>query len=626
MIVEKPVSQILSHEVAPTPETPEQKEIKRGKLTAVKIIVGAFFVVAIIAFGYRAVIDRKIPRTHTSESDTALRGNIITQDGFVLATSEKFYKAVVDSRSIDPNKRELFVKLYSIYSGESEAKINAALNKKGFTTLSNDLDRKSAAFVKDLGRKFYQTGVFIAYENPESKRAVTRGMDVVQSGQRRNYIAADALTPLIGYTQQRQNGELVRNVGVKGIEGFYNANLSATTDGKIVGNRDVGGNLIYTKHSVANKREDGQDVILNINFDLQIALEKIVSDAAKEFEAKEVIVAVMQAQTGKILALASSARFNPSRIKKEDYPHLNVAAVEFAFEPGSVIKPFVFAALLQNRKLDAFEPISIGGGAMRIGSNIIRDSHPYDQLYAEDILTVSSNIGMVRLIERLNSKEILAGLGDFGFGIKSGADIAYELSGYLPAQNSLEKSVMDRASLSFGYGMSATFMQILAAYNVFNNDGKFVTPRVASALSWEDGRFEFASQSRQVLREDVAWEMKRILEKVVSSPRGTARRAQIGGVKLGGKTGTAHINEKGAYVKRYNASFFGFASDTDGHSYTLGVLVREPAPVNYRYYGARSAIPVFKKAVETLVEAKLLNVDEVMMKQEIKHTGSDILD
>ncbi len=626
MIIERPITPLLAEPVAPTPETPQQKELKRGKLSWLGWLLALSFGIVAAVFALRAFDARNLPRMLTSETDTALRGRIITSDGVVVAASEKYYTAAVDARNIDPNKKELFVKLYSIYSGESEGKIRAALAKNASVTLSRELDYKRAAFVKDLARKLYRFGVFVAYEDPATKRAFTRGLDVSERGQKRGYIAKDALSPLLGYTQKRDDGYTVQNTGLKGVEGFYNAKLSATTDAKIIGSRDVGGNLIMSKNSLVSERKDGADVVLNVNFALQRDLEGVVAAAAEQLGAREVIVAVMHASSGKMLALASSARFNPARIAQSDLPRLNVAAAEFAFEPGSVMKPFIFASLLQNNQVDAFERVMLGGGALRIGSNTIRDSHPYEQLIAEDIIVVSSNIGMVRLIERTDAAGMLAGLAAFGFGERTGVDIASEARGQLPAYDGLRQSLMDRASLSFGYGMSATFMQILAAYNAINNDGVFVAPRVAGALVTADGRADITAPAREVLRKEVAWEMKRILQKVVESPRGTGRRAQLGGVRLGGKTGTAHINEKGAYVRRYNASFFGFASDNDGHSYTLGVLVREPEPVNYQYYAARSAIPVFKSAVEALVERGLLNVDADALRQEIRHTGSDILD
>ncbi len=627
MIIEKKLGVYHYEEKAPSVETPEQKQEKRGKIIFVFALLFFGVLVMLFAFFYRATFDRKLPRMQNKDIETAFRGNIITKDGFEIATSQKFYKITVDSRSIDPNKKELFVKLYSIYAKEDPKKIERVIAKEGYVTLSLNVNSQMAAQIKDLSRKFYQFGVFVPFENPKTKRAVTHGMDIIESGQTRDYLVGDTLTPVIGYTQRQEKEDFLHSVGIKGVEGFYNANLSAKQDARLVGPRDVGSNIILSKETLQAHRIDGQDAVLNIELRLQRRIEGLIDERIAALKAREIIVGVMEAKTGKILTLATSSRFLPNSITKNDYSALNVAAVEYAYEVGSVFKPFVFSVLLKENAVDAFERILLGGGRYTVGAHTITDSHSNDYLNAEDIITVSSNIGMAKLATRISEERLLAGLREFGFASPSEIDLGYEQVGHLPTLASLKQSAVDRASISFGYGMSATFMQLLRGYNAINNNGILVAPRVVSHLQRGNEKVSVESESRQILPPAIAWEMKRILTKVVESARGTARRARIPGLLVAGKTGTAHIYTRGSYSKeRYNASFFGFAGDKTGASYTIGVLVREPEPVSPNYFASVSALPIFKRVAEILAEDGYLKIDQSAKKHEVKHTGKDILD
>lgn len=565
------------------------------------IVLGIFIFLTVIF--YRSSIERRLPKLQSSDYTSAMRGSILSQDGFSLASSQKLFKAMVDTRNIDPNKKELFIKLYTLYSGDDPKKIRKILAKKGLVTLSYEIDAKGAAYLKELARKLYRNKVFIAYQDPKTGIVSTQGMSIIESGERRIYMASDALTPAIGYIKKIEIDGITKVEGVKGIEKVYDNLLSSTQDELTKGSRDLANTIILSKDAELSRRIDGYNVVLNIPLKLQKILEKMAVAKMNELIAKEVIIGVMEAKSGAIISLVSTSRYNPSSITKKDYQSLNSTASEYAYEMGSVMKPFIFALLLKAGKIDPLEIINVYGGKYKLGKRTITDSHKNDTLSAQDVIVESSNVGMIQIVDRLSEFELYNGLLEFGFSQKSGIDLSYEQVGNIPSISKLKNKVY-KSTLSYGYGVQATFIQLLSAYNAITNDGVMVTPRIASHLEKDSKTYKYKEQEfTQILSKAQAQKMKDILIKVVESPNGTAKRTQIPGLIIGGKTGTAHIATSGGYSdKRYNANFFGFVRDAKGKEYTIGVLVREPMKPYPYYYASWSALPIFRSTIELMVE------------------------
>ncbi len=332
-------------------------------------------------------------------------------------------------------------------------------------------------------------------------------------------------------------------------------------------------------------------------------IEQMGTQKLNDLIAKEVVIGGMESKTGKIIALVSTSRYNPLNITINDYQSLNSTASEYAYEVGSVMKPVIFSLLLRENKVNPLEIINTYGGKYKLGQRTITDSHKNDFLSAEDIIVESSNVGMIQLVERLSEIDLYNGLLDFGFSKKTGVDLSYEQVGLLPSINELRNKTY-KSTVSYGYGLQATFMQLLNAYNTINNNGVMITPQIASHLEKNGKIYAIKEQDiKTILPIETAKIMKRILIKVVESNKGTARKARIQGLSIGGKTGTAHIATSGGYSdKRYNASFFGFVNDISGNNYTIGVLVREPMKPYPYYYASWSALPIFKNTVELMVE------------------------
>lgn len=567
-----------------------------------------FTIIFLVFLFYRVTLDRNLPRLLSSDFDSALRGSIITADGFSIANNQKLYKATVNTRNIDPNKKELFISLYSLYSGDDPKNVRKILQKNGVVTLSYQITSKSAAHLKELARKLNKKNVFIPYQDPKTGSVSTQGLNIQESGERRIYIAKDTLTPALGYVRKIDKDTFTKVQGVKGIEQVYEEYLSATQDELIIGPRDLANTVILSGDSRDKTRIDGYDVVLNIPLKLQKLLEKLADERREFLMAKEVVIAVMEANSGKIIALVSSARYTPNAITKQNYSALNSTASEYAYEIGSVFKPIIFALLLQNNKVHPHDIINTHGGKYKIGTHTVTDTHKNDFLSAENVIVQSSNIGMVELISRLDDISILSSLSDFGFAKKTGVDLSYEQVGKIPNLRNL-RIKSNKATLSYGYGIQATFMQVLNAYNTINNNGIMLTPRIASHLQKDGKKYQIQSaEQTNILSTNTAKTLKKILQKVVQSPQGTAQAANIPGLHIGGKTGTAHIAAQGGYSKKlYNASFFGFASDDEGHNYTIGVLVREPLKPYPYYFSSKSALPIFKSSIEILIQNGYLN-------------------
>ena len=558
------------------------------------------FIVFLGAAFYWSSVKRRIPTLIHKEINHALRGDIISKDGFRVAISKKLYKVTVDTRNINPQKKELFIKLYSLYSGDNPRKILKIINSHfGNVVLSYKIDSKRAKYLKNLARKLYLLRVFIAYENPKTKVSFLHGMNIMESGEKRIYPAVDTLTPVIGYVKKIEKEKITKITGVKGIEKYYNDKLEPIQDSVLWGKRDISGAVILDRNSHFTKRIDGFNIYLNISLKIQKMIEKILDDKKKFLNAYEIVACVMESKTGKILSLATSNRYNPDFIRRVDYPSLNVTAAEYIYEPGSIMKPFTFSLLLRAKKVNPFDLVKIYGGKYKIGRKIIRDTHNYEWLSAEDVIVHSSNVGIAQLAQNLSPVEFYQGLKDFGFTFRSGIDLPYEARGDIPPLYKF-KSEIYKATVGYGYGMRANFMQLLKAYNVFNNNGREVIPKIANKFSLKNAKpraFDFTAQ-KQIISDPIAQRMKKILIRTVL--KGTGKAAIYDGLVIGGKTGTAHIAANGGYSDRYNSSFFGFANDKKS-KYTIGVLVRVPKK-RYYYYASLTAVPVFRQIVSALVE------------------------
>jgi cell division protein FtsI (penicillin-binding protein 3) len=585
-----------------------------------------FVLLVIFYVVYKSInSNKKLKPLTITKNYIELRGDIISDDignGFTLAKSRLLYKASIDTRYLDPNKKDLFASLFSIYSGMDKNKILEKINtqkRKGNLVLTYSIPAHTAAQLEYLKKRINykikhksinsdEIHTVKVFRPIKKNSSFYSGLTIEKSGGQRLYPYIDTCMPLVGYVRRYEDHDgITRAKGLKGIEKYYDKSLNSYKVGKLSGDRDAVGNVIFNKYSSIKSPKRGIDIKLNINLKLQREIELLSDKYKQKFKASEIIVSVMETSTGKIKVLASSNRFNPKHIRQDEISHLTVNAVEKNFEPGSIIKPIAMALVFdkdkakENELLDAHNKSKRNAkgeykrGKVKIGRRKIGDDHRFKKRYItpSDIITYSSNIGILTLAQRLTASEFLDGYHSFGLGKKTGIDIADEKRGLLhtlklyQAGESKNNPNVYKATDSYGQGILATFIQVLTAYNVFNNDGKLLKPKVAAHIAVEDGV--------QIISPKTANIIKKMLIRTVR--HGTGKAANIQGIEIGGKTGTAQIVKKRKYINKYISSFFGFAN-FDNKKYTIGVSVFEPS---YRYhYASQSAVPIFKNVVHIL--------------------------
>jgi len=588
------------------------------KILILVALIFIFFTILIISIINTIKDTRDLPSLTYAKKDLAVRGNIYSGDGFKIGTSRKIYSASIDTRSIDKNKKNLFITLFSIYSDIPKEDIKKKISeKKGYTILSRTINQKTAKELKSLAYKLRVLDVFTPIKR--NGNTYLHGLDIYETGEERIYPYKDTLTPVLGYIKEQNSKQGEQRVrGLNGIEREFNKQLNNFQDGLLKGEKDILSYIIFNKDSKIIKRKDGDNIQITIPLKLQKNIELMLDRYKEKFEAQEILVSVMDSQTGKILSLASSNRYNPSHIKQEEIGHLKINAIEYNFEPGSVIKPLAISLAIDANKIKKDELFSAHNkgkknkkgeyprGKYKIGRYTIKDDHRFKKNYLtlEDIIIYSSNIGTLTIANRLSADQFYNGYLDFGLSQKTGIDLPFESKGILHklyqyrAGEAEGKDNVFKATDSYGQGITATFMQVMKAYSVFNNDGKIVTPYIVNKNT--------DIYEPQVISKRTANYMKKMLVHTVE--KGTGRKTQIDGLEIGGKTGTANVVENGRYQRKYMSSFFGFVNDLD-YRYTVGVTVNDPVNRGknwYYYYASSSAVPVFKEVVKILVKLDYL--------------------
>ncbi len=570
--------------------------------------------------------DRRIPSHNSTIHDRSLRGAIISADNYTLSRSHKTYQAVVRGASIKKEKRELFIKLFSIYSGISKEslhekfKMNNGELRKGNIILSKTINSRSAMQLKSLAYKLRKLSVFQTIEIRPGVE-VLYGLDLIENGEKREFPLKDIMSPILGYVGNQSDGRYTRPEGKKGLERNYDKHITSKKNGYFKGKRDVVGAVIHDKNSIKMQRVDGMDLHLNIPLAFQRRVELMIDNMKTKIDADEIIVGVIESKTGKVLSLASSQRYDSSHIMQKDIAALVPKFTEYPYEAGSVLKPITLAIALDHKVVKPNTWFDTFNGRMKIGKRrTITDDEKFKGLTATDIIVHSSNVGISQISWKLTGREFREGLLKFGIAKSSGLDLSRDLPGQLKPLYKLDHK-MHRANSSYGYGMMVTFMQLLKAYSAFNNDGVALTPRIVDYLQDAKGNhytLEPEVSKIKAIGKKAANQIHDILIEVVK--RGTGVKAQYPGLEVGGKTGTAHIAKNGRYVREYHSSFYGFANDKKGNKYTIGALViRAKKP--YKYFASQSAVPTFRNIVQILVNQGNLIPDLVAQEEQAQQVA-----
>ena len=341
---------------------------------------------------------------------------------------------------------------------------------------------------------------------------------------------------------------------------------------------------------------------LTIDSRLQRAARTALKEQMTKFNAKRGAVIVMDALDGSLLALVSQPTYNPNEYGKSDISLFKNWTVADLYEPGSTFKPVNVAIALENGIIkpdDTFED----PGSIQIGTHTIKNAEKtgYRQLTIPQILQTSSNIGMVRMMQRLKPSIYYNWLERLGLGQKVKTDLPFEVSGQLKNQEKFISSAIEPATTSFGQGFSLTPLQLVQLHGALANGGKLVTPHVVRGLIDSKERIHYSvnlPEPRQIFSPTITHHVVEMMETVINE--GTGKAARISGYRIGGKTGTAQkASPNGGYIKGARITSFVAILPVESPRYVVFAIVDEPKGENA--YGSTVAAPIAKTVMETLI-------------------------
>ncbi len=397
-----------------------------------------------------------------------------------------------------------------------------------------------------------------------------------QQEYRRYYPGGEVMAHILGFTD-------VEDKGQEGIELAFEKRLAGRPGARRV-IKDRRGQIVEDVEAIRPPR-DGEDVALSIDGKIQYLAWSALRDAMQQHKAQAGAVVVLDARSGEVLALANAPTFNPNNRTNLSGAQLRNRVFTDAFEPGSVMKPFIAALALDRGKLKVDSQIDTGNGRMTIGTATISDTKRHGMMSVAQIVQKSSNIGTVKMAQHFSPDEMWHLFDQLGFGTPLNLGFPGETSGRLRPAKSWRP--IEQATMSYGHGISVSLIQMARAYMVFARNGELVP----LSLTRVDG---LPSSGRRVFSESTAQYMRTILA-MAAGPGGTAPRAQVPGYTVAGKTGTAHKLEGGRYARKYVSSFVGFAPATNPRI-VVAVMIDEPTAG--QYFGGTVAAPVFSRITE----------------------------
>ena len=467
------------------------------------------------------------------------------------------------------------------------AKYFPELNDADMARLASLLDVREIALRKKLqaakGRQF----VYLKRQMPpeQAAKVLALGLKGLYSQQeyKRYYPAGEVTSHVLGFTNLDDQGQ-------EGVELAFNDWLKGESGSRKV-IKDLQGRVIRHIKQVSEAK-DGKDLVLSLDLRLQYLAYKSLKEAVIRHRAESGSAVVMDVTTGEVLAMVNQPSYNPNDRSRLKVNSLRNRAVTDAFEPGSTIKPFTVATALSSGRYAASTKVNTSPGFLRVGKKTIRDHINYGKLDLKGIVKKSSNVGTTKLAQNLGSDLIWSTLFKAGFGQAPGTGFPGEANGMLPMQRKFRP--IELATLSYGYGLSSTPLQLANAYTVFGNDG--YRPEVTMLAREEHDVSELRRE--KVMSERVASQVLLMLESVTQKG-GTAKNAAVPFYRVGGKTGTVHkVGRDGYQDDKYIAYFAGVAPISNPR-YSIVVTIN--GPTGDKYYGGEVAAPVFSEIVTAVM-------------------------
>ena len=484
----------------------------------------------------------------------ANRGRVLDRNGLILASSvvaQSIWAIPEDVDKADPKLQDL-AKLLNMRL--SDLKKRLANEDKTFVWIKRQVDAPIAKEIAALEIK----GI---YQRREYKREYPEG---------------EAAAHVVGFTNVEDRGQ-------EGVELAFNKALSGRNGSRRV-IKDRLGRVVEDVRDVIPP-VDGPDLQLSIDSKVQYFAYQKLREAVEKHKAKAGSVVVLDSVSGEVLALANYPSFNPNNRQNLTGEQLRNRVLTDSFEPGSTMKPFIATLALEKGLVTPTTPIDTAPGRMFIGRSSISDSHPHGVLTVSEIIQKSSNVGTVKMAMQMHPREMWEIYAQAGFGQKPQLPFPGAVTGRLRPYKTWRP--IEQATMSYGYGLSASLFQLAQAYTIFARDGELIP---ISLLKNEDpatGVRVFSAKNAVAVRQMLA---------LAAGPGGTAPLAQTMGYSVGGKTGTAHkVEGKGYAANKYRSWFVGLAP-IDSPRIVVAVMIDEPS--NGKYYGGLVAAPVFSETVQ----------------------------
>ncbi|MCI0654841.1 MAG: penicillin-binding protein 2 [Methylococcaceae bacterium] len=500
---------------------------------------------------------------------TAYRGKIVDRYGEPLAISAPVHSVWVDPQLFEttPHQRQKLAESLAIPVKQLDRLTSEESRRKRFVYLKRRISPGLQREVAEMDLP----GVFFKREY------------------KRYYPAGEVTSQLIGFTN-------IDDIGQEGIELAYQEQLRGKAGRRTV-IRDGKRNAVYD----VEKTQDpvpGRELALTIDQRLQYIAYRELKAAFIKHRARSASLVLLDVRNGDVLAMVNQPSFNPNSEKRLDREKYRNRAITDVFEPGSTMKPFAVACALENGTLRPDSVIDTSPGSFRVGRNLVRDIHDYGVLDVARILQKSSNVGVSKLALALSPDSFWECYNRLGFGQYPGTGFPGEAPGILRGVENLRP--FEQATLSFGYGLSGSAVQLARAYSALANEGEMPQVRLVK-------QDHPAAEPVRVMSTETARTVREMLELVVSR-EGTALRASVPGYRISGKTGTVKKAGAGGYSShRYLAVFAGLAPASSPRI-VMVVIVDEPEAGDY--YGGLVAAPVFSSVMDSVLRLLGIQPDQ----------------
>ncbi len=513
---------------------------------------------------YRKIAEEQ----HKTEVEiTAERGNVLDRNSEPLAVSFECRSCYAHPQLVD-DPVAAAQDLSKIGLGPKWEIIPKLKSGKSFVWIRRGIDPKVAERIEQLGLR----GVHLI---SDVERVYPKG------------IAGN----LIGFCGQEMRG-------LEGIEYEFDGVL-AGSPGKMIVQRDAIGHTYPLPEYPKKEPENGSNMIISIDADVQSIAERELARGVEKFNARGATCIIIDPATGEILAMANSPSYNPNMRGNGTPEEWRNRAITDLFEPGSTLKIVTMASALEEGVVAKTESVDVDSGKIVIQGIAIEDAEKRKTLTTAEVLIHSSNVGAVKIAQRVGKSKLYEYLRAFGFGNPTGIDLPGEAHGILSRPDGW--SDIRLANIAVGQGVSVTAVQLAFAFGAVANKGVLMRPVIVKRITDSYGNVirEFnPTPVRRVISEKTALEIVEMLSEVVEL--GTGRKVKYSGLPIAGKTGTAQkIGENGRYSNsKFTASFCGFFP-AHNPRILMSVVVDEPQGLHH--YGGDVACSIFKEITVKMV-------------------------